>query len=185
MNPGGAEEAAVTAPRLVLEPQQVQHAAAMYPLLAEPALYEFIEQAPPDSEGALRERFKRLEARRSPDGSQQWLNWVLRLQDGRLAGYVQATVFDDDGTANVAYVLGKDFWGQGLARHATALMLDLLAREHGVRRAFATVDARNQRSLRLLQALGFKVLVPSRWPQLPNVRPQAGDVLLGRTLRRP
>ena len=53
----------------------------MFRVLSDPAIYEF-ENEPPESVERLRARYAYLEARRSPDGSQQWLNWVLRLRAG-------------------------------------------------------------------------------------------------------
>ena len=38
------------------------------------------------SAAALRERFERLESRASADGREQWLNWVVRLDSGAIAG---------------------------------------------------------------------------------------------------
>ena len=70
----------------------------------------------------LRERFAKLETRRSGDGREQWLNWVLRRRSGELIGYVQATV-RGDGQAFIAYVLGSAHWGQGLASEAVAAVL--------------------------------------------------------------
>lgn len=167
-----------------LEPQAAQHAAAMFPLLADTTLYAYVDQPPPASEAALRERFARLESRQSPDGSQQWLNWVIRLQNGLpngdLAGYVQATVYAD-ASANIAYVLGSAFMGRGLARQAVVQMLDMLANQHAVQLAFATVDERNTRSLRLLHALGFAEANATGLSGHPT--PQPGDVLLTRPLR--
>ena len=57
----------------------------------------------------MRERLAFLEGRKSLDGSEHWLNWVVRTLDGHLAGYVQATV-SANGTAEVAYVLGRAYW---------------------------------------------------------------------------
>lgn len=62
--------------RLTLEPQCAAHAAAMFAVLSDPAIYEY-ENAPPASVDALRARYAFLEGRRSPDGSQQWLNLSL------------------------------------------------------------------------------------------------------------
>lgn len=70
-------------PRLVLEPLVAAHAEALYPALAEPALYTFLPKGPPASLAELRARFERLESRTSPDGTQRWLNWAARLaEDG-------------------------------------------------------------------------------------------------------
>jgi hypothetical protein len=77
---------------LTLEPQRAQHAAEMFAVLSDPAIYEY-ENQPPASLEALRRRYAALESRRSPDGREQWLNWVIRLPAGEPIGYVQATVY--------------------------------------------------------------------------------------------
>jgi hypothetical protein len=82
---------AITAGVLSLEPQTVRHANEMFAVLGDPAIYEF-ENQPPASLEWLRTRFGKLESRRSADGTEQWLNWVVRIAGGGLIGYVQATV---------------------------------------------------------------------------------------------
>lgn len=140
-------------PRLTLEPQVAGHADEMFGVLADPAIYE-IENEPPASAAWLRERYTRLESRRSRDGREAWLNWVLRrADDGALIGYVQATV--DGPRALVAYVLHSAHWGRGLAGEAVAAMIDHLAAAYGVSRLQAVLKRRNVRSLRLLGRLGF------------------------------
>lgn len=90
---------------LQLEPLQAEHADAMFEVLSDPAIYEF-ENAPPASREWLRARYQRLALGGPADGSERWLNWVIRLPDGALAGYVQATVFPS-GLALVAYELNS------------------------------------------------------------------------------
>jgi RimJ/RimL family protein N-acetyltransferase len=131
----------------------------MYALLADPALYRH-ENEPPPSVDWLRERFGRLESRRSSDGREEWLNWVIRLRaEGDLAGYVQATV-RADGSAAIAYVLGSAYWGRGLATEAVRAMIDELAAQHGVHTLRAVLKRSNEPSLRLLQRLGFAPATP-------------------------
>ena len=171
---------ALQSPRLMLEPQTALHAPAMFELLSDPAIYTY-ENQPPASLDALTQRFQRLEARQSPDGSEQWLNWVLRQRsDGELIGYVQATV-QADGRALVAYELASRHWGQGLGSEAVQAMLDELAgggpvrpaqqvqqvqqvREvrqvQQVRQALAIFKRPNHRSLALLLRLGFADAAP-------------------------
>jgi RimJ/RimL family protein N-acetyltransferase len=60
-----------------------------------------------------------------------------------------------DGSAHVAYVLGSKFWRRGIGGAAVRAMLDELAATYGVRRACATLKARNERSLGFLRSLGF------------------------------
>ncbi len=142
------------ASRCTLEPLVVAHAQEMYEVLSDPAIYEF-ENEPPPSPAWLAERYARLERRASADGSQTWLNWVLRLPSGELAGYVQATVLRS-GAALVAYELGSRFWRQGIGRCALEAMLDELKARHGVPLYVAVLKAANFRSLGLLRRLGFR-----------------------------
>jgi ribosomal-protein-alanine N-acetyltransferase len=143
----------VDAGSMVLEPQTVAHAAAMFVVLSDPAIYEY-ENEPPASLEWLTTRFAKLETRRSADGSEHWLNWVVRLPSSALAGYVQATV-RPDGQAAIAYVFSSEYWGRGIAHQAVAAMLAELARHHGVRHFVAVLKRDNFRSSRLLERLGF------------------------------
>lgn len=138
---------------LSLEPQTAAHASEMFDVLSDPAIYEF-ENAPPESEAYLLERFAKLESRQSRDGSEQWLNWVIRRSSGELAGYVQATVMNT-GIAYVAYELASRFWRQGIGRTSVHAMLDELSASYSVTHFYAALKAKNYRSEALLKALGF------------------------------
>jgi [ribosomal protein S5]-alanine N-acetyltransferase len=144
----------VVAAGLTLEPQQSAHAEEMFQVLGDPAVYRY-ENEPPSSLDWLRARFARLESRRSPDRSEQWLNWVIRLPTSELAGYVQSTVYAD-GRAAIAYVLASSQWGRGLATRAVEAMLQELGDHHGVTRLSAVLKKRNAASLRLLERLRFE-----------------------------
>ena len=139
--------------RITLEPQTAAHAEEMFAVLSDPAIYEY-ENEPPRSLEWLRERFRKLESRRSPDGEEEWLNWVIRLSSGELIGYVQATVHRD-GCAAIAYELASAYWGRGYARKAVEAMIGELVQNHGVRTLTAVFKRENQRSRRLLERLGF------------------------------
>jgi RimJ/RimL family protein N-acetyltransferase len=143
---------------LRLEPQVAGHAESMFVVLRDPAIYEF-ENEPPWSVNELRERFAELESRTSPNGQEQWLNWVVRLPGGALAGYVQATVYPS-GRAAVAYEFASAFWGRGYARRALETMFEELVLHYGVSLLSAVLKQANFRSLRLLQRLGFTLASP-------------------------
>jgi ribosomal-protein-alanine N-acetyltransferase len=145
---------AVTSAALTLEPQTTAHAAELFALLQDPAIYEH-ENEPPESLEWLRTRFGRLETRRSADGTEHWLNWVVRLPSGEAAGYVQATITPDR-RADIAYVFGSRFWGRGLASEAVRLMIGELVATYAVTRLTAVLKRTNGRSERLLQRLGFR-----------------------------
>ena len=125
----------------------------MFSVLGDPAIYEF-ENEPPPSQQYLMARYERLEKRGSEDGRERWLNWVIRLPSGLLAGYVQATVLQT-GIAYVAYELNSQHWRQGIGGSAVRAMLEQLCLEYGVHAFVATLKAGNFRSLGLLQSVGF------------------------------
>lgn len=138
----------------VLEPICVSHAKGLFPVLSEPGLYQFIENPPPKTEEDLELRFKRWQAGASPDGSELWLNWAIRLDNQELVGHVQATVLSG-ATSWVAYMLSQRHWGKGLGRAATSLMIQHLISQHRCQTLLACVEQANQRSIALLQALSF------------------------------
>jgi len=161
--------------RLTLEPQRAAHAAEMFAVLSDPAIYEY-ENEPPPSVEWLHARYARLESRRSADGREHWLNWVIRLPGSGLIGYVQATV-QADGHAAIAYELSSAWWGRGLASEAVRAMIAELVRQHRVRGLGAVLKRDNRRSLRLLQGLGFTLASPQEHVQR---RVEPGELLMAR-----
>ena len=105
-----------------------------------------------DDAAGLRERFARWETRRSPDGSEQWLNWVVR-RDGRAVGWAQATVRGDH--ASVAYALLPDERGKGAASGAVRALVAWLRDELGIRDVRAAIAPDNLASQHVARAVGF------------------------------
>ena len=157
---------------VILEPQVAAHAEEMFVVLGDPAIYEY-ENQPPESLDWLRERFAKLESRRSADSAQLWLNWVVRMPGAGLIGYVQATVLPT-GRAAIAYVLSSEYWGRGLAAAACQAMIAELAERYGVVTVYAIFKRRNVRSARLLERLGFS--------PAPGVELEADELLMLRDL---
>ena len=148
-----------------LVPQTAAHAEAMFVVLSDPAIYEHENEPPPSLEW-LRARFKRLESRRSPDGEEQWLKWVIRLPTSELIGYVQATVWSD-GRAAIAHALSSKYWGRGLACLALQAMISELVEHYQVRSLSAVLKRQNLRSLRLPERLGFSLASPEEHRSQP------------------
>jgi ribosomal-protein-alanine N-acetyltransferase len=141
--------------RLILEPLSAGHADALFAPLSDTALYAYLPGKPPSSVEALRERYQRLEKRRSPDGTQLWLNWAGRQHNGAYVGLVEATVLAD-ATAQIAYFVFGPFQRQGFAAEAVAAVLAHLKNDAGVREVRALLDTRNEASWRLMERLGFR-----------------------------
>ncbi len=139
---------------LRLLPQVAAHADEMFVVLSDPMIYQYENEPPPSIEW-LRDRFARLEARRSPDGRQQWLNWVIQISTAELIGYVQATILPT-GRAAIAYVLCSGYWGRGLAYRAVDAMISELVASYPVQSLSAVLKIENRRSLRLVERLQFR-----------------------------
>ncbi len=165
---------------LTLEPQAATHAAEMFVVLSDPAIYEFESEPPPSLEW-LRARFTKLESRLSADGQEQWLNWVIRVPPSKLIGYVQATV-RSGGHAAIAYELSSAYWGRSLARRAVQAMISELVVHYQVRRLSAVFKHGNHRSMRLLQRLGFSLASPD---QCAKHQVEPGEVLMTRDIAQP
>lgn len=146
----------LAAPRLDLEPLRVEHAEEMSPLLDDPSLHVFIGDEPA-SLADLRERYRRQAAGGPSDGSQRWLNWVVRRrEDARAVGTVQATVTSQDGVlvAEVAWVVATQYQGQGYAREAAGVAVAWLRRQ-GVSTFVAHVHPEHQASQGVARAVGL------------------------------
>lgn len=145
---------ALTTAELVLEPLVVAHAEVMFEVLSEPGLYRYLDYPAPPSLEHLRSVYARVEGRKSPDGSELWLNWVVRRPGEAPMGYVQATVTSRQ-AAWIGFVFSSKHWGRGHATQAARAVLEHVASAYGVVRCLASVEADNQRSIRLLGRLGF------------------------------
>ncbi|BAZ11831.1 putative acetyltransferase [Calothrix sp. NIES-4071] len=140
--------------RLLLEPLKLTHAVALYQLLQDKRIYEYIPTSAPASLEILEQRYQKLETRLSPDGSEAWLNWAVYIKEYKAyAGYIEATVLP--GVARIAYILAPQFWKQGYAYEACKCLISILWRDYNITEIIAEVDTRNLASFRLLERLGF------------------------------
>ena len=157
--------------RLALLPLRAGHAGEMAAVLADPALHEFTGGTPlsPD---ALRSRYERLAAG-SGDPAVSWCNWVIQLRDsGCLAGTVQATIRAGDGpAAEVAWVVGTRWQGQGIATEAALALVAWLGQQ-AVRTVIAHIHPGHQGSAAVAAAAGLS----------PTGHVQDGEIRWQRTL---
>ncbi|WP_419998741.1 GNAT family N-acetyltransferase [Streptomyces boninensis] len=116
--------------RLDLLPLAPGHATEMAAVLADPALHRYTGGTPA-APADLAARYERLAAG-SPDPGVTWHNWVLLLRaEARLTGYAQATVTAaaagrGRSLAEVAWVVGTPWQGQGIAKEAAQAVVHWL-----------------------------------------------------------
>jgi [ribosomal protein S5]-alanine N-acetyltransferase len=93
------------------------------------------------------------------------VNFALRLRKtGQLIGRVEATLTPAERRAEVAYLLGTPYWGQGYAFEAMTAFQSYLRSEEGIVDCWATTSPHNARSIRLLGRLGYQA--SETWPKL-------------------
>jgi RimJ/RimL family protein N-acetyltransferase len=92
-------------------------------------------------------------ARRWLDGTEfQWI--VEERATGSLAGTISCR--PKGHSADFGYFFAKSYWGQGFAIEAGALIVDWLQAQPEILRIWATADAENIRSHRVLERLGLQ-----------------------------
>ncbi|MFC4555375.1 GNAT family N-acetyltransferase [Georgenia faecalis] len=142
--------------RLLLDPLTVDAAEEMVPVLSDPALYAYTGGQTPTLE-QLRAQYAMQVTGQSRDGTQWWLNWVVRWQHSQEpAGYVQATVEDADGVrvAEIAWVVSVPHQRQGIATEASEAMVEWLA-SCGVQLVVAHVHPDHDASAGVARRLGL------------------------------
>ena len=98
-------------------------------------------------------RYESWETRMSPDGSELWFNWVLRLRtDDELIGHVQVGVTLDHAT--VAWILGSQWQNHGYATEAAKAIREWLL-EGVVSKIRASINPAHAASIRVAERVGL------------------------------
>jgi RimJ/RimL family protein N-acetyltransferase len=144
----------ISTARLELLPLRAEHADEMATVLADPDLYTFTGGSPPTAE-ALRARYERMVAG-SADPDVSWCNWVVQLREsGSLAGTVQATISTGDAAvAEIAWVVGTAWQGQGIATESARALIAWLGR-HQIGTVIAHIHPRHAASAAVAAAAGL------------------------------
>lgn len=143
-----------TASSVALRRLRIDDAHEMTAVLADPALYTFTGGEPP-AEDDLERRFAIKAPGRSPSGAETWLNYIVTLGTEQAAvGYVQATIPADTTTADVAWVIGTQWQGRGIATAAMTRFLDIL-RDHHITELIAHIHPDHTASQRVAERLGM------------------------------
>ena len=123
-------EARLETERVRLEPLRASDADELFPLLDDPQLHTYTGGRPATRD-ELVSRFRRLESRRSPDSSEEWLNWVVRAGEaGAAVGTVQATITGD--RALIAWVIATPWQGRGFATESASALVSWLSADPSI-----------------------------------------------------
>lgn len=165
--------------RLEMSPLAISDAVGLFAALDHPDVGQFIGGPDVTTLEALRIRIQRL-ASGPPPGSTdlEWLNVTVRSTElgDRIIGRLQATVHE--GWAEVAWILGPEFWGHGYGTEGADWLVSHLGTTYNVSEVWATVDPVNARSIGLLRTLGF-VQQPQPYRRVPESLDD-GDLVFAR-----
>ena len=140
----------------LITPLAVDDADAVAAALDDPRLHAFIGGEPASAD-QLRERFVCLIAGQSPDGSEGWLNWVIRDRDtSEVIGTLQATITTapEGRCAEVAWVVATRWQGRGLAKETAGEMVAWL-RTQDITEIAAHVHPDHEASAAVARSLGM------------------------------
>jgi RimJ/RimL family protein N-acetyltransferase len=150
-------EAALIAntPRLRLVPVRPEDAEEMFTVLNDQRLHRYIGGLPP-SAAELAERYRGMESRRSADGTEVYLTWVVRLVPlGEAIGEVGGAV-TDDGRATIGYTIGHRYQRHGFATEAVLAMVRLLTSHVDVSTVEAVIPPSHAAAQRVAEGLGMR-----------------------------
>jgi len=118
---------------------------------------------------------------------------VVHRDENRVVGDCNLTVVDlESRQGEIAYAVHPDYWGRGIGTRSVRALVDFGFRAMALHRITAGTDARNERSVRLLERIGFRreahflrdflvegewvdsyvyALLGSEWPPAPEGAP--------------
>jgi RimJ/RimL family protein N-acetyltransferase len=110
-------------------------------------------------------------------GQPGWFQYAIeRKADRGLVGDLGVFLHENAMQADVGFTLAPEHQGRGYATEAVRAVLHHLFAERGLRRVSAECDARNHRSARLLERVGFRL--EGRRPAFTWIKGEWTDDLL-------
>ncbi len=158
----------IATPRLVLRRPTGADAVAKYEYSRDPDVARYMDWLPHASlDGAA----TLVESAASRWDSGEEYSWVITLKPSDLAiGSVACRV--QGHAVEMGFVLSRDHWGRGYATEAARAVLEWAASFESVYRIWATCDAENAASARVLEKIGMsREGVLRRWAIRPNLAP--------------
>ena len=142
--------------KIYFQSLNIDHASMLFEYLQEDALYHYIPDQKYTSIQALKERYSRL-IQGSVTADEIWMNWVI-FNDSvhkQPIGTLQATLFPQQETVKIGYVIFKPFWGKGYASKAVEWLETHLKETFPIQYFEAYVDPQNTASIKVLEKNNF------------------------------
>ena len=138
--------------KIYFQSLNIDHANLLFEYLQDDALYHYIPDQKYASIQALEARYSRL-IQGSATADEIWMNWVI-FNDSvhkQPIGTLQATLFPQQKTVQIGYVIFKPFWGKGYASKAVEWLETHLKETFPIQYLEAYVDPQNTASIKVLE----------------------------------
>ncbi|MBK8051428.1 MAG: GNAT family N-acetyltransferase [Anaerolineales bacterium] len=146
----------LTTPRLGLRPLTLADTDFVFQHFADPLVAKYLMDAPPLTDRAEAEAIIRFYLEPEAKNRNRW--GIALGPAGPLIGTCGFHKWDQDHHhAEVGYDLSPEHWGQGYMAEALHAALDCGFARMNLHRVDAMVYVENERSVRLLQKLGFQI----------------------------
>ena len=144
-------------PRVSLDLLRPDDFDALYAIQSDPDVCRYLLYEPRSAE-KVHEVLERDAAATRLAEPEDFVQPAIRDASGQLIGTMYFKLASvEDKTGEIGWLLDPRFQGQGYAREAAALLLDLAFGELGVHRVAARVDPRNLASAALCRRLGLRL----------------------------
>ena len=102
-------------------------------------------------------------------GSGYWSTWPVLMKETReligYCGFLVRSYGEYKGETEMGWLLGKQYWGQGLATEAAKAVLDFGLEQWSFKKVIAAARSENKQSLEVMKKIGMKELRPSLNPK--------------------
>ena len=175
----------LSTPRLMIRLAECRDLDALFTLHCDAEITRYIPHMHWTTRADADVWFARLLERREKQSAVQCVI-VKRVTDDAAEAVIGTTMLFNfevtSGLAEIGYLLGREYWGQGFAVEAMKAFVDFSFATLNLRRLEATVDVRNVASNKLLQRLGFtrEGVLRERWLAAGGLQ----DINLHALLRR-
>jgi len=158
----------------------VTDAEAIYAYGSDPEVARYTDWPVRTSMDGLVESLQRR-AERWESGEE--FNWVITLPgEDRAIGGISCYLEED--SAEIGFLLNRRYWGRGYTTEAAAAIVAWLFSETSISRVWATCDAENLASGRVLEKVGMvREAVLPRQTVRPNISSEARDAFLYAVVR--
>src|SRR5215472_3276470 len=157
----------ITTPLVVLRRAGPADGQALFQHARDPEVMRFMDWPMPSVPRETEAHLEDSVAEWEKGTEYQWI--ILERSTGECAGTIACR--RKGHAADFGYFLGRQYWGRGLASEAGEAVVSWLAGQPEIQRIWATTDAENTRSRRLLERLGLQLEGVLR---VATVRPNIG-----------